>query len=186
MDPYLGQIMMFAGTFAPQGWAFCNGQLLAVQQNAALFSILGTTYGGNGTSTFALPNLQGRVPVHAGNLAGGQSYTLGQLAGTENVTLLSTQMPQHTHVATGGNQASANPADQTSPVGNVPAVTNTGGGRGAQQYPAYTAAAGATGNLGGNGPTLGAAGGNQPHSNLQPFAVINFIIALTGVYPQRP
>ncbi len=184
-EPYLAEIIMFAGNFAPNGWAFCNGQIMSINQNQALFSLLGTTYGGNGTTTFALPNLQGRVPIHAGQLAGGSQYVLGQLSGSESVTLITQQMPAHTHLATGGAQASSNNADQTSPVGNIPATANAGGSSRPTPTPSYTAAANANGNLGGNGPTIAPTGGNQPHNNLQPYGVVNFIIALQGIYPSR-
>src|SRR5437868_2425626 len=117
-EPFLGEIRMFAGNFAPTGWAFCNGQILSIAQNTALFSLLGTTYGGNGQTTFGLPNLQGRVPMHWGTGAGLTPRTLGETSGSENVTLLSTQMPAHTHSI----EASTGQGDQFSPAGNVNAV----------------------------------------------------------------
>lgn len=170
--PLLGEIRLFAGNFAPKGYALCNGQLLSISQNTALFSLLGTTYGGDGVSTFALPNLQGRVPIHMGTGVGGSSYFEGQQGGTEAVTLNSNQMPIHTHfvnsVASGGNQPS--------PPGNLPAIESTGTSLN------YSNAA-ATGQM--SSSMLTSAGGSQPFSVVQPYLVINFIIALQGVYPSR-
>ncbi|MFZ0041987.1 MAG: tail fiber protein [Solirubrobacteraceae bacterium] len=165
-QPFLGGIFMFGGNFAPQGYAFCNGQLLSISQNTALFSLLGTTYGGDGVTTFALPNLQGRVPIHSGNGAGLSPYVLGQNGGTENVTLTQGQMPAHNHVIQAGG------AETTSfPAGAVPA-----------QNGAYTT--GATPVQMASG-ALTNAGGSQPHNNIQPYLTITFIIALQGVYPSR-
>jgi microcystin-dependent protein len=161
---------MFAGNFAIAGWALCNGQLLPISQNTALFSILGTTYGGNGTSNFALPNLQGRVPIHMGT--GLSNYVLGQIAGVENVTLLYNNMPAHTHlvnaVTSGGNQAS--------PSGNYPAVESTG-----TSLNYSNAAPNATLNA----AAVGTAGGSVPFSVVQPYLTVNFIIALQGIFPSR-
>ena len=162
---------MVGFNFAPVGWALCNGQLLSIAQNNALFALLGTTYGGNGTSTFGLPNLQGRVPVHQGN-NGFASYVLGQLSGTENVTLLSNNMPIHNHLvncnSAGGNQAT--------PGGGLLAVESTGT---SSDY--TTAAADSTMNP----AMIGNAGGNVPFSIVQPYLCVNFIIALTGIFPSR-
>jgi microcystin-dependent protein len=170
--PFVGEIRMFGGNFAPRGYAFCNGQLLSIAQNTALFSLLGTTYGGDGISNFALPNLQGRVPIHFGNGAGLSPYYLGQQGGTEAVTLNPNQMPIHSHpvnaVGNGGNQAS--------PVGNLPAIESTGTSLN------YSNAA-TTGQM--NASTIGTAGGSLPFSVVQPYLTINFIIALQGVYPSR-
>jgi microcystin-dependent protein len=170
--PFLGEIRMFAGTFAPRGWAFCNGQIMSIAQNTALFSLLGTTYGGNGQTTFALPNLQGRVPVHWGTGAGLSPYVLGQQAGQENVTLLQNQMPPHTHpvnaVASGGNQAS--------PAGNFPAIESTG--------TSLDYASGAPDSAM-NAAMVGSAGGGQPVPIVQPYLAVSFIIALEGIYPSR-
>jgi microcystin-dependent protein len=176
MDPILGQIIMFAGNFAPRGWAFCNGQLLSIAQNTALFSILGTTYGGDGVSTFGLPNLQGRMPMHWGNGTGLTPRTIGVMAGVESVTLVASQMPIHNHLmaANSGN------GDQLSPGGNVPAIANTGG-RAPTQNPSYTTASNATM----ASTAISAAGGNQPHDNMPPFQCLSFIIATEGVYPTR-
>jgi microcystin-dependent protein len=164
---------MFCGNFAPAGWALCNGQTLSISQNTALFSLLGTTYGGNGTTTFNLPNMQSRVPIHAGQGTGLSPYVLGQQAGAENVTLLTTQIPAHTHTVNcntaGGNQAS--------PSGNLPAVESTG-----TSLDYSNAAANATMNATMIPPS---GGSNQPHSNIQPYLVVNFIIALQGIFPSR-
>src|ERR1035441_2044064 len=170
-NQYLGEIRMVGFNFAPLGWALCNGQLLNISQNTALFSLIGTFYGGNGTSTFGLPNLQGRVPVHQGS-NGFASYVLGQLSGTENVTLLSNNMPIHNHLvncnSAGGNQAT--------PGGGLLAVESTGP---SSDY--TTAAADSTMNPG----MIGNAGGNVPISIVQPYLCVNFIIALTGIFPSR-
>jgi microcystin-dependent protein len=160
---------MFAGNFAIRGWAMCNGQILNISTNTALFAILGTTYGGNGQTTFALPNLQGRVPVHQGQGLGLSPYQLGQSAGSENVTLLSAQMPQHTHIInanTGGNQAS--------PANNFP---------GNEATPIKIYAAGGSVTMNPNVASL--AGGNQPHGNIQPYLAVTFLIALQGIFPSR-
>jgi microcystin-dependent protein len=171
-SPFLGEIRMFGGNFAPRGWAFCNGQILPISQNTALFSLLGTTYGGNGTSTFALPNLQSRVPVHWGTGAGLSSYVIGQQAGQENVTLLQSQMPAHTHllnaVTSGGNQAS--------PTGNLPAVESTGTSLNYSSDPANTTM---------NPAAVANAGQNLPVPVVQPYLAVSFIIALQGIFPSR-
>ena len=171
-NPYLGEIRMFAGNFAPSGWQFCNGQLLSISQYSALFAILGTTYGGNGTTNFALPNLQGRVAIHWGNGAGLSPYVIGQQAGVENVTLLATQMPVHNHsvnaVASGGNSAT--------PASALPAIESTG-----TSLDYSTAAAGTTMNP----AMVGNAGGGQPHTNVQPYLAVSFIIAMAGIFPSR-
>ena len=163
---------MFGGNFAPRGWAFCNGQLMSISQNTALFSLLGTTYGGNGTTTFALPNLQSRVPVHWGTGAGLSSYVIGQQAGQENVTLLQSQMPAHTHllnaVISGGNQAS--------PTGNLPAVESTGTSLNYSSDPANTAM---------NPAAVANAGQSLPVPVVQPYLAVSFIIALAGIFPSR-
>jgi microcystin-dependent protein len=159
--PFIGEVKMVAFTFPPKGWAFCNGQLLAIAQNQALFSILGTTYGGNGQTTFALPNLQGRVPLHMGN-----GFTEGQVGGAENVTLTNNQAG-HGHAVKATATATTNTA-----AGNFPATagSNIYGGS-----PDTTM----------NASIVGPAGGSQPHSNLQPYLVVNYVIALTGIFPSR-
>jgi len=158
--------------FAPRGWALCNGQIMSIAQNTALFSLLGTTYGGNGTVTFALPNLQGRVPMHWGNGPGLTPRVIGESSGSESVTLISTQMPQHTHLVSG----TAAVGTQLSPASGFLAGQARGG---AAIYGAAT-----------DGSTLNAqsisvAGGNQPHENMQPFLAVTFIIALVGIFPSR-
>ena len=164
-EPFIGEVKVIAFTFPPKGWAFCNGQLLPISQNQALFSILGTTYGGNGTTTFALPDLQGRTPLHTGN-----GVALGQRSGEESHTLIVSEMPAHTHVPV----ASSNTADQASPVGNYWATSGT--------YSAYANPANET-----MAPqAVGAAGGSQPHPNLSPYLTLNIVIALQGIYPSRP
>jgi microcystin-dependent protein len=166
-EPFIGELRLFPYNFAPRGWAFCNGQLIAISQNTALFSLLGTTYGGNGQTTFALPDLRGRVPVSAGQGPGLSSYSLGQTGGTETVTLLQTQMPAHNHqvaVSNGGATASR-------PAGNYLAAGGS-----------YTTPS--------DGNTLAPtavtpSGGNQPHENTQPYLTLNWCIALEGIFPSR-
>jgi microcystin-dependent protein len=170
--PFLAQITLFAGNFAPRGWAFCQGQILAVSQNTALFAILGTTYGGNGQTTFALPDLRGRVPVGPGQGPGLSNYDLGQVAGTESVTLNSNQLPAHTHTLN-ANSAAGSLRD---PGGNVLAKEATG------QTAVYTNAAP---NTALNAASVGSVGGGQPVSIVQPYLAINFIIALEGIFPSR-
>ena len=169
MEPYIGQITMFAGNFAPRGWAFCDGQLLPISSHTALFSLLGTIYGGDGRTSFALPDLRGRLPVHAGNSPGLTQKLIGQKGGTENVTVTVNQMPVHTHTP----QATNTPGSGSDPTGAVPAGA-TGG-----SY--YTAAAPAQEM---NASAVSSVGSGQPHSNMQPFLGIHFCIALLGYYPQ--
>lgn len=157
--PFIGQITLFAGNFAPRGWAFCQGQLLSIAQNTALFSILGTTYGGDGQTTFALPDLRGRVPLQQGQGPGLQSYVLGQKAGTETVTLTVNEMPAHNHSIT---------VTAVPPGGTIPAVDG-------QLTPTPLNAFEAS----------GMTGGSQPHNNLQPYLALNYIIALQGIFPSR-
>jgi microcystin-dependent protein len=169
--PFIGQIVMFAGTFAPRGWAFCNGQILSIAQNTALFSILGTTYGGNGQTTFALPDLRGRVPVHPGQGPGLSNYVLGQSGGAETVTLNTTQIPAHAHSL----GAFVGIGQTSNPTNNYVAA----GLAGAQPIESFNSASNA------NLAPSGSAGGSQPHANIQPYKCINFIIALEGIYPSR-
>lgn len=180
-EPYIGQIVLFAGNFAPRGWAFCDGQILSIAQNTALFSILGTTYGGNGQTTFGLPDLRGRVPLHVGNGQGpGLSpYVLGQQSGTENVTLNVQQMPQHNHLVTGDVTPGSSPSPsggnfaQTATSARPPVVSNS--------YTTGTPTSPATLNP----TTIQPAGNSQPHPNIQPILGLNFIIALQGIFPPR-
>ena len=169
-DPFIAEIRIFAGNFAPRGWAFCNGQLLPIAQNTALFSLVGTTYGGDGRTTFGLPNLQGRAPMHAGSGPGLTSRRLGERGGTEKVTLSEAEMAEHTHVARGSDSV----ANANTPPGNAVA---RGGGRGTNLYTDSTTVA--------TMRELQNAGGGQPHDNEQPFLAMFFIIALAGVFPSR-
>ncbi len=174
-DPFIGEIRMFAGNFAPRGWQFCNGQLLAISQWSAVFALLGTTYGGNGQTTFGLPDLRGRAPLHWGTGNGLSPYSLGQVGGVENVTLLSTQMPAHTHAL----NANTGLGEATTPTGNVPAMV--GDPNAGTTYSAYSPMA----NTAMGATAIGAAGSSQPHSNLQPYLCVSFIIALEGIFPSR-
>ena len=174
-EPFLGEIRMFGGNFAPSGWAMCNGQLLSISQNTALFSILGTTFGGNGIQTFGLPDLRGRLPVHWGQGPGLSNYVLGQMSGTENVTLTSNQMPAHTH----GVNASTNGADQNSPAGAIWAAALDSN---QQPVTAYTKTAANT-TMAPN--AVGLAGNNLPFGIIQPILCVTFIIALNGIFPSR-
>ncbi|MDN3547278.1 phage tail protein [Mucilaginibacter aquaedulcis] len=177
--PILGSITLFAGNFAPRGWALCNGQILSIAQNSALFSLLGTTYGGNGTSTFALPDLRGRAPIHWGQGPGLTNRVIGEASGTENVTLLSTQMPQHSHAVA----ASSNTATQTSPSGTLLAVSTDMAAGGAPSN--FIEAIPANANVTMAPGMIVQAGGSQPHNNMQPYLAVTYIIALEGVFPSR-
>ena len=165
---------MFGGNFAPLGWAFCNGQLLSISQNDALFALIGTTYGGDGQNTFALPNLQSQLPIHMGQGSGLSSYVIGQTAGTSAVTLLSSQMPTHSHSL---NASTANATSPDVTASNVLARAAAG----ASLY-ANSGSPAAISQVLAN---LGAAGSNQPHDNLMPTLCINFIIALEGIFPSQ-
>ncbi len=172
-DPYIGEIKMFGGNFAPRMYAFCNGQLLPIAQNTALFSILGTTYGGNGQTTFGLPNLQGRAPMNQGRGPGLTPRTLGELGGEAAVTLLTSEMPSHNHLMQCNDAA----GDANSPSN---ATFGTSGGRG---RPAFYAGQGT--NVAMSPQAIGVNGQSQPHNNMQPYLAVSFIIALQGVYPPR-
>lgn len=181
METFLACILLWPCNFEPRGWAFCAGQILAISQNTALFSLLGTTYGGNGTTTFALPNLLGRVPVGAGNGPGLSSYVLGQLGGTENTSLTQQNLPAHVHTFT----VSASNAQATT---SSPAAGNSL----AAPYDSVnfnpiagynTTAPNTTLNIGTG--TTGATGNSIPFSNIQPYLALNYIIALEGIYPSR-
>lgn len=174
MDPFVGEIRLFAGNYAPYGWALCNGQILPIQSNTALFSLLGTTYGGNGTTNFALPNLMGRAPMHWGNGAGLTPRDLGEMSGEPNVTLLQTEIPAHNHLANAQTVS-----DKLEAEGDIWATAGAPG-RGGVQY--YSEKA----DVRLNPMAVGVAGGSQPHNNMQPYQALNFIIALQGVFPQRP
>jgi microcystin-dependent protein len=169
-EPFLGEIRMFGFNFAPQGWALCDGQLLSISQNTALFALLGTTYGGDGTTTFALPNLQSRVPIHQGHGAGLSNYVAGQAGGKEIVTLLAAQMPKHTHSV----KASSSAATSNTPEGSALAQSASH---------IYTAQPDTSTVM--NANMLGGAGGSSPHTNIQPYLVVNFCIALAGIFPSQ-
>jgi microcystin-dependent protein len=170
-QPYVGEIRMFAGNFAPVGWMFCEGQPLPISENDVLFQLIGTTYGGDGEETFNLPNLASRVPIHMGTGPDGTTYQLGEMAGTEQETLTIQQIPNHTHPLT----ASTALGNQSSPVGNVLA-TSSGG-------ISLFYEGGVDSNM--NAQAITPAGGSQPHENTQPFLCINFIISLFGVFPSQ-
>lgn len=172
-DPFVAEIRIYPFNFAPRGWAFCNGQLLPISQNTALFSLLGTTYGGNGQSTFALPDLQGCAPMHPGQGPGLSLHDLGETGGSETVTLLESEIPAHAHTL----QANSNTASLNAP-GADRALARSSGGFAYQQSPASPV------NL--SPQTLTPAGGNLPHNNLMPYLTLNFCIALQGVFPPRP
>lgn len=161
--PFIGQISIFSFNFAPKGWAQCDGQLLPINQNQALFSILGTTYGGNGQTNFALPDLRGRTPFHVGT-----GFVQGQAAGEENHTLIMSEMVKHTHLAAGGPSASL-----VSGSGNLPGANTT--------TPFY---AGST-NTTMNPAVISNVGGSQPHNNMSPYLVLNICVALQGIFPSR-
>ncbi|KPV93697.1 Phage Tail Collar Domain protein [Pseudoalteromonas sp. P1-9] len=186
MDPLLGQIMLFAGNFAPRGWAFCDGQLLAISQNSALFSILGTTYGGDGRTTFALPDLRGRVAVHEGNGPGLSPYRLGEKGGVEDVTLNTLQIPSHSHIAGSVSlPVSSSEATSSNPVDHVLASAMTNISREtAVSTNVYADADMANSNMKTAGST-GATGGSQSHTNVQPYLATNYIIAVQGTFPSR-
>ncbi|HEY7808523.1 MAG TPA: tail fiber protein [Croceibacterium sp.] len=173
--PYIGEIRLFAGSFAPAGWAICNGQTMAISENDALFNLIGTTYGGDGQETFNLPDLQGRVPVHVG---GNQGYVIGEKGGVESVTLSANQIPVHTHapqVATGGAGGNSAVATASTVLADASSTTTN-------VYKAFNAA---DAQVALNSSTIQPAGGNQPHDNFQPTLAITYIISLFGVYPTQ-
>ena len=171
-QPYVGEIRMFAGNFNPSGWQFCNGQLFPIAEYETLFNLIGTTYGGDGQSTFALPNLQGRLPVHVGTNQG-VTFIIGEMGGTENVTLTTQQIPSHSHPLQATNAspqlspANANPAVATSTQVGVMVYGNPGGNPSTTLHPS----------------TVQLDGSNQPHNNMQPYQCINFIMSMFGIYP---
>jgi microcystin-dependent protein len=172
-DPFVAEIRIFPFNFAPNGWAFCDGQLMPISQNTALFSLLGTTYGGDGRSTFQLPNLQGRAPMHPGQGPGLSLHDLGQEGGSETVTLLESEIPAHSHAA----NALVNPALVNAPGPTVGLARS-------RNTSAYTATITNVTPLAGQ--ALAPAGADQPHNNMMPFLTLSFCIALTGVFPPRP
>jgi microcystin-dependent protein len=179
-SPFVAEIRMFPFNFAPRGWAFCAGQLLPISENTALFSLLGTQYGGNGTSNFALPNLKGNVPIHTTQYSGTSpfgDFFIGQMGGEQVVTLLASEIPAHSHVvnADTGTANSASASGNVYKSGRIP-------GSPAVAVASYTTA---TPNTTLNPLTVGIAGGGQPHNNLMPYLTLNFCIALQGIYPPR-
>jgi len=173
-NPFIGEIRMFGGSFAPAGWALCNGAIMPISENDALFTLIGTTYGGDGQETFGLPNFSARVPVDAGTSPiSGTTFQLGELAGTQSVTLTSQQMPVHTHAALG----SIDIGSSSSPTSNIPA--SYPGAQGRNPYgtdePFVTL----------DPSSVGGVGGGQPHDNMQPFLVVTFIISLFGIFPHQ-
>ena len=165
-SPFIGEIRMFGGNFAPVGWAFCNGALIPISENDALFNLIGTTYGGDGQNTFALPNLQSRIPIHVG-----PGFALGQSGGVESVTLTTSQIPAHSHVPQANNAA----GDQASPANGVWASTNPSINNYSNVAPSVNMDPGA----------LGSSGGSQPHDNMVPFLAVNFILSLFGIFPSQ-
>ena len=176
MDPFVGEIRLIAFTFAPRAWALCDGSLLSIQQNTALFALLGTQYGGDGRTTFGLPDLRGRAVVGAGQSAGLTNYTQGTLTGTESVTLLSTNLPAHTHTLSATVPVSTAAGTSNSPAGNYFAASNSQYGDSVGGGNMATALL--------NGASV-PTGSSQPHENRMPFLVLNYCIALQGVFPQR-
>ena len=176
MDPFVAEIRIFPFNFEPTVWAFCDGQLMPISQNTALFSLLGTVYGGDGKSTFALPNLQGSVPIHAGQGQGLTERFLGEMSGVESITLLESEIPAHAH---GVGRALAADGNTISPVNSVWAQSAAGRGTAALYKDGAP-----TGTV--NILSLNVAGGGLPHNNMQPYLTLNFCIALQGIFPQRP
>jgi microcystin-dependent protein len=173
-EPFVAEIRIFASNFAPKGWAFCNGQLMPISQNTALFSLLGTTYGGDGKSNFALPDMQGRAPMHPGSGPGLSLRDLGENGGSASVTLTTSEIPSHTH----GLQASSSTATSSDPTGHLLASPAAN--------PKFTSLySGASGSTSLSASALSTAGGGLPHNNLQPYLALSFIIALQGVFPPR-
>lgn len=172
-DPFVAEIRIVAFNFAPRGWAFCDGQILLISQNTALFSLLGTTYGGNGVSNFALPNLQGRIPMHPGQGPGLSQHNLGESGGVETVTLLESEIPAHSHTL----RANSDPAETQTPS-NMRALARS---QNAQAYQTNTN----TALQSMAASSLAPAGSDQPHNNLMPYQTLNFCIALQGIYPPR-
>lgn len=177
-SPYVGEIRLFAGNFPPNGWMFCSGQLLPISENDVLFTLIGTTYGGDGQSTFALPNLQSRIPIHMGTGNGLSTYVIGETGGAEQVTLSVNQIPSHTHPAL----ATTAQGNTNIPAAN--AILASMGPAGIAQVPCYLPFPNAN-QIVLNAGTVGPVGGSQPHENLQPYLCINYIISLFGIFPSQ-
>jgi microcystin-dependent protein len=171
-EPFLGEIRMFAGNFAPQGWALCDGQLLAVAQNDGLFSLLGTIYGGDGRTTFGLPEMRGRIPIHAGTGPGLSPRSIGSKFGEENVTVIANTLPSHTHTM----QANTQSGPQGDAAGSTPSQSTVG---------VYLQSPNPASIAPLRNASISQVGNNQQHNNVMPYLCINFIIALFGVYPSR-
>jgi microcystin-dependent protein len=172
--PYVGEIRMFGGNFAPAGWALCSGQTLPISENDTLFNLIGTTYGGDGQTTFNLPDLQGRLPVHMGTGTGLSNYTIGEAGGVETVTLTVNQLPVHNHAQSASN------------AGSVAAPTNAAPGPTSTSFPQPVEVYGAAASLVAfNAATLQSGGGSQPHDNMQPYLCVTFIISLFGIFPSQ-
>lgn len=167
-EPFLAEVRIVGFNFAPRGWAFCDGQILPINQNQSLYSLLGTTYGGDGRTSFALPDLRGRMPIHVGRSDGGGFHSLGEKAGEETHTLTSNEMPQHRHEW----RASGEPGSVPTPAGNAPAAFNNGYNDGVDTVSPHP-------------QTVLSVGGGQAHENMQPYLAVNFCIALQGLFPSR-
>jgi len=181
-EPFVGEIRMFGFSFAPSGWALCNGQLMPISQNTALFSLIGTFYGGDGVTTFALPNLQSRVAIHMGQGPGLSPYEIGEVGGSENVTLTALQMPQHNHAVgcdgsnTGRGGSTFGVGTGGTPANNIPGLATS---------PSHAAYSNNAPNANMSPNMIATAGGNQPHTNIQPYLIVNFCISLFGIFPSR-
>jgi len=171
-DPFVAEIRIFPFNFAPHGWAFCNGQVMPISQNTALFSLLGTNYGGNGTSTFGLPNYAGAAPMHWGDGAGLTPRVIGEIGGSDNVTLLNSEIPLHTHALVGSSSLADSPSPTGAESSRVSGATPYLPPAGAPLVPMSPSA-------------IGISGGGFPHNNMQPYVTLNFCIALQGVFPPR-
>lgn len=184
MAPYIGEIRIFGGNFAPAGWAFCNGQLMPISENDALFNLIGTTYGGDGQETFALPDLRGRVPVHMGTGSDGINYLIGEMGGTEEVTLTVQQIPNHSHKLKGAGLLAMGSVkgNSSNPTSRYPAMVP-----GTNLY-STTIKDGLfmeDPNVANPSSILSPSGGSQPHNNMQPYLAVNFIISLYGIFPSQ-
>lgn len=179
MEPFIGEITMFAGTFAPRGWSYCNGSLQPISQNNALFSLLGTTFGGDGRTTFGLPDLRARIPIHYGNGPGLSDRRLGSKGGAQEVVLNVSEMPSHSHIVSGRAKATTNPISSPSPAGAMMTATTP--------INAYVDASAPNAQMQTGSVVFasGNTGGNLSHYNLPPFTAVNFIISLFGIYPSR-
>ncbi|SCY92830.1 phage tail protein [Alkaliphilus peptidifermentans] len=169
MEQYIGEIKMYAGDKPPKGWALCDGQLLPISENQILYNLIGTTYGGDGVSSFALPDLRGRIPIHQGEYSEGKNYSIGEMEGTETVTLTDDNLPMHTHIITATSEAGT----EASPENAYPS----------NKIAQYTQETSALSHM--NAKSISYEGGNQPHDNMMPYLAINYIIALSGQFPTQ-